>query len=92
MEEQRQRQEEEVKRNQQPAAPKEITIPEDNEEGGEVHGKGEPVDPQLVPSSYLPVVYQLQGKSTRYEDVGDPNEHVPRECSAIERRLNCGLP
>jgi len=33
MEEQRQRQEEEAKRNQQPAAPKEITIPEDNEEG-----------------------------------------------------------
>ena len=33
MEEQRQRQEEEAKRTQQAAAPKEITIPEDNEEG-----------------------------------------------------------
>jgi len=33
MEEQRHRQEEEAKRNQQTAAPKEITIPEDNEEG-----------------------------------------------------------
>ena len=63
-----------------------------NEEGGEVHRKGESVHPQLVPRSDLSVVDQLQSEAAWDEGVGQPDKHISNKGPTIVGRLESGLP